>query len=455
MNSWKKLPTGEIFSIQKGSLQSTKCTPGDFTFITASSEWKTHNEYSHDCEALIYAVAASGSLGRCHYFNGKFISSDLCFILRAKDEKKRPINYRFYQNVFRFLKDDIVAKTKAGTSKESISKKRFSAYTLPYIDIEHQAYWEMKLNNFNEYIESFHQESENQSTYLTKLRQAILQEAIEGKLTAGWRKANPVRKGDPDYDAKALLEKIKAEKEKLIKEGKIKKQKPLAPIKPEEVPFELPEGWVWTRLGEISDIKGGKRVANGYKLLKEPTPHIYIRVSDMKNGTIDDSDIHYIDEQMFQKIKQYTISKNDLYMTIVGATIGKCGLVPEKFDNMNLTENAAKIIIHKVNKNHLLQLLSSPFCQNQFIDKTKQVGVQKMALNRFSTTTIPLPPLAEQQAIVERVEKLLSMVNELEKQVSEQKEQSEQLMQAVLREAFEGGKTLAKDAENAKEKTNA
>jgi type I restriction enzyme S subunit len=217
MNSWVKLPIGEIFSLEKGSLQSTKCTPGDYTFITASSDWKTHNDFSHDCEALIYAVAASGSLGRCHYYNGKFISSDLCFILRVKDDKKRPINYRFYQNVFKFLKEEIVAKTKAGTSKESISQKRFSAYTLPYIDIEHQAYWENKLNKLNECIESFDNESVSQSTYLTKLRQAILQEAIEGKLTADWREENPVRKGDPDFDAEALLQKIQAEKEKLIK----------------------------------------------------------------------------------------------------------------------------------------------------------------------------------------------------------------------------------------------
>ncbi|GHV70497.1 hypothetical protein AGMMS49928_18520 [Spirochaetia bacterium] len=87
MDDWKKIPIGELFTLEKGLLQSTKCTPGEFTFITASNDWKTHTEYTHDCEALIYAVAASGSLGRCHYFKGKFISSDLCFILQAKDKR--------------------------------------------------------------------------------------------------------------------------------------------------------------------------------------------------------------------------------------------------------------------------------------------------------------------------------------------------------------------------------
>jgi len=188
----------------------------------------------------------------------------------------------------------------------------------------------------------------------------------------------------------------------------------------------------------VAEIKGGKRVAKGYKLMKEPTPHMYIRVSDLKNGTIDDSDIHYIDEQVFQKIKQYTISKHDVYMTIVGATIGKCGLVPEKLDKMNLTENAAKIIIHMINKFYLLYLLSSQFCQTQFIKKIKKVGVEKMALKRISTTILPLPPLAEQHAIVEKVESLMKSVDELETQVQERKRYAEDLLQSVLREAFEG-----------------
>ena len=72
------LPIGKLFNIEKGVLQSTKCTPGDYDFITAAEDWKTHNEYTHECEALIFAAAASGSLGRTHYVDGKFTTSDLC-----------------------------------------------------------------------------------------------------------------------------------------------------------------------------------------------------------------------------------------------------------------------------------------------------------------------------------------------------------------------------------------
>jgi len=429
MNSWEKIPIGEIFSLEKGSLQSSKCTPGDYTFITASSEWKTHNEYSHDCEALIYAVAASGSLGRCHHYSGKFISSDLCFILRAKDEKKRPINYRFYQNVFRFLKDDIVAKTKAGTSKESISQKRFSAYRLPYIDIEHQLYWENKLNNLNDEIENIEGESTNQSSYLAKLRQAILQEAIEGKLTVDWRKENPVRKGDPDYDAEALLEKIQAEKEKLIKEGKIKKQKPLAPIKAEELPFELPVGWVWVILDDIVDFFNGKAHE---QVVSKAGKYILVNSKFVSmNGAV----IKRTNNQMSPLLK------NDIAIVMSdvpnGRALARCFLADEN-NKYSLNQRIGGLTsLGGIYPSFLYLTLDRNKYFIEFDDGKKQTNLRK---DQILSCPICLPSLLEQQAIVDRVEKLLSMVDELEKQVSERKELSKQLMQAVLREAFEGGK---------------
>jgi len=85
----------ELFNYEKGVLQSSKSTSGKYDFITASSEWKTHKEYTHNCEALIFAAAASGSLGRTHYVKGKFISSDLCFIITPKDLKNLPVDLSF------------------------------------------------------------------------------------------------------------------------------------------------------------------------------------------------------------------------------------------------------------------------------------------------------------------------------------------------------------------------
>lgn len=312
----------------------------------------------------------------------------------------------------------------SGSAQKSIHEKTFLnlEFFLPPFQLQKEIVTDfLKLKGSSDVIST---ELTHQLTLVKKLRQQLLQDAVQGRL---------VEQNPKDEPASELLKKIKAT---LRQAQGSKKVKELPPIKPEEIPFEIPEGWVWCRLGEICSIKGGKRVANGYKLLKEPTPYIYIRVSDMKNGTIDDSDLCYLDEIMHQKIKQYTISKDDIYMTIVGGTIGKCGLIPEKFDNMNLTENAAKISPILIDKIYLLKCLDSPFCQEQFIDKTKQVGVQKMALNRFSSSLIPLPPLSEQIRIVQKIDELMQHCNELEASIKESKSQNEKLLQQVLREAL-------------------
>ena len=109
----------------------------------------------------------------------------------------------------------------------------------------------------------------------------------------------------------------------------------------EEILFEIPKNWCWVRLGDILTVKGGKRIPLGDTFAPTPTAHIYIRVTEMKNHTLVDTNLKYISDAVYEKIKNYTISKNDLYLTIAG-TIGSVGVVPEKFDGMNLTENAVK-----------------------------------------------------------------------------------------------------------------
>lgn len=298
---------------------------------------------------------------------------------------------------------------------------------IPTLTREEQDIFMKKFNLFKEKQNSLKNLNVLNESLILSLRSSILQQAVQGKL---------VKQNLKDEPASELLKKIKAEKEKLIKEGKIRKDKPLAPISEDEIPYELPKGWEWVRLGEVITLNGGKRVPNGYQLLTEPTNHVYIRVTDMKNGTIDDSNLRYISQEVFEGIKNYIIRKEDLYITIAG-TIGQIGEVPEKFDNMNLTENAARISLYKIDRTFLRYCLSSNVIQEQFTDKTKQMAQPKLALERIKSTLFPLPPLAEQKRIVEKVDKLMTYCDELEKQVKENQENAEKLMSAVLKEGFE------------------
>ena len=106
------------------------------------------------------------------------------------------------------------------------------------------------------------------------------------------------------------------------------------------------KGWEVKTLGTIAEVKGGKRVPKGYKLLNEATEYPYITVSDFTDdGTIDTSGLRYINSDVFEQIKRYTISSNDLYLSIAG-TIGKTGYVPPELDGASLTENACKLVLH-------------------------------------------------------------------------------------------------------------
>ena len=253
-----------------------------------------------------------------------------------------------------------------------------------------------------------------------KLKKTVLQEAIQGKL---------VPQIAEEGTAQELLDQIKTEKQKLVKESKLKKsalndsvifrgddnkywEKSGDSIVciDEEIPFGIPSSWSWCRLGNIASVKGGKRIPVGEKLTTENTGHMYIRVADMKENTVKTDDIHYISESIYQKIKSYTISTEDLYITVAG-TIGSVGEIPKVFDNANLTENADKIVFRGICKKFLMHCLLSNFVQSQIKKCTTKVGQPKLAIVRIEDLLIPLPPIKEQYRIVHKIEQTASIMS--------------------------------------------
>ena len=253
-----------------------------------------------------------------------------------------------------------------------------------------------------------------------QLKKSILQEAIQGKLVPQLAK---------EGTAQDLLEQIKKEKQNLVKEGKLKKSALATSVIfrgddnkyweksgdsivciDEEIPFGIPSSWSWCRLGNIASVKGGKRIPVGEKLTTENTGHMYIRVADMKENTVKTDDIHYISESIYQKIKSYTISTEDLYITVAG-TIGSVGEIPKVFDNANLTENADKIVFRGICKKFLMHCLLSNFVQSQIKKCTTKVGQPKLAIVRIEDLLIPLPPIKEQYRIVHKIEQTASIMS--------------------------------------------
>ena len=447
MSEWKKVKIGEIFKIEKGSLQSSKCIPGKYDFITAASEWKTHESYSHECEAIVYAVAASGSLGRAHYVNGKFIASDLCFILTEKDKEKYPINFQFYQLIFELIREEIVSKTKTGTSKESINQKNFSNYEIPYFSFDYQMANYEKLVNTKQKISELLEESEKQKSYAKQLRQNILQEAIEGKLTEEWRKENPVVKGNPDFDAEALFEKIQEEKCHTDSELPLgtslrirnSKKKVFEPIAENEQPFEMPEGWKWVRLGEIvENITSGSREWARYY---SDTGAIFLRMGNLSRESyvLRLDNIQHVRVPESSEGKRTRLLPFDLLFSIT-AEIGNLGLIPKDFPEAYINQHTARIRFAQLVKQSLYfaNALLAPGIRNLYLPNAHGIK-NSFRLDTLSFIPIPLPPLAEQKEIVSRVEKLLENVVELEKQITEREEMTKQLMQSIMKDAFREG----------------
>ena len=258
------------------------------------------------------------------------------------------------------------------------------------------------------------------STFPEAIKKSILQEAVQGKL---------VPQDPSDEPAEALLKRIRAEKQRIIKEGKIKKDKHESIIFrrdnshyekldgvehciDDELPFEIPENWRWCRLGTIAAVLGGKRIPAGRKLTECNTGHVYIRVSDMTDGGVSTDRLLYVPEDIYPSISRYIINKADVFITVAG-TIGRVGKIPDELDGANLTENADRLVLAGVNQDWLIKVLQSGMIQEQIAEATTQVGQPKLAIARIERFLIPLPPLAEQHRIVQRIEELLPLVKGL------------------------------------------
>ena len=259
-----------------------------------------------------------------------------------------------------------------------------------------------------------------QSAFPEALKKSILHEAVRGKL---------VPQNPNEEPASVLLERIRAEKQRLIKEGKIKKDKHESIIFrrdnshyekldgverciDDELPFEIPENWRWCRLGTIAAVLGGKRIPAGRKLTEFNTGHVYIRVSDMTDGGVSTDRLLYVPEDIYPSISKYIINKADVFITVAG-TIGRVGKIPDELDGANMTENADRLVLAGVNQDWLIKVLQSGMIQEQIAQATTQVGQPKLAIARIERFLIPLPPLAEQHRIVQRIEELLPLVKGL------------------------------------------
>ncbi len=203
----------------------------------------------------------------------------------------------------------------------------------------------------------------------------------------------------------------------------------------DEIPFEIPSTWSWQKIKAICEIKGGKRIPKGMTFQKEKTDHIYIRVTDMKDETISEDNLVYISDSIFNLIKNYTVSKEDLYVTVAG-TIGRCGNVPDNFDGMNLTENADKLTNLIVNKEWVLTVLTSKYAIDAMNYKAHQVAQPKLSIETLGNIFIPIPPKNEIRKILSIIKDSKALLSNLDKEIISLEDIVNQTKQKILEHFF-------------------
>lgn len=202
--------------------------------------------------------------------------------------------------------------------------------------------------------------------------------------------------------------------------------------------YENPN-WTSSTFDGIATIKGGKRLPKGHKYSTNKTAHPYISVKDFTNdGTIDNTNLKYIDEETFNQISRYTISSNDLYLSIAG-TIGKTGIVPVELDGANLTENACKLIFNEGYDAKFVYYFTKT---TSFLDQagllTKATGQPKLALTRLKQIVIRSPDSLEQERLVKRLDEIVHQSKLVEEKLGQELQNLDELEQSILQEAFSG-----------------
>lgn len=422
MTAWKKVKVGDFLFEREGrykpdsqeiaGLQRIEKIDFSGNFHIANKPSQTDMILIKPGDLVISGInVAKGALGVYH--GQETVTATIHYSSYTFDKSK--INVEYFK---RFLKSSLFIQllkeqVKGGIKTEIKPKHLLPLEILLPSKAEQLAILDCFLKIENEDAE-LKSELIHQQTLLKKLRQQILQEAIEGKLTADWRAQNP------DVEpASELLKRIAAEKAQLVKDKKIKAQKPLLPITDEEKPFELPQGWDLATLENCSINKDESRIpiAKSERISRDKIYDYY-----GASGVID-------------KIDGFTHDGRHLLIGEDGANlVARSTPVAFIADGKFWVNNHAHVIatIDNITLDylwiHINAINLKPYISGGFQPKLSQGNLSQIVIN--------FPPLLEQQAIITKVESLLALCDQLEAQITQNQTYAEQLMQAVLKEAF-------------------
>lgn len=303
---------------------------------------------------------------------------------------------------------DLLSDTKNAVKGSTLNSQSINNVLIPLSPLEEQQRIVAKVNELFAIIDELAENKEEMLKSISDTRNKVLQLAIQGKL---------VEQCEDDEPVEILLKRIAEEKEKLIKEKKIKKEKPLPEIPEEDKLFEIPDNWRLVRLGDISlKITDGSH--NPPKGEDSVTEYLMLSSQNINtNGIINLEKSRFLSQNNYEvENKRTNVNKGDILLTIVG-TIGRSCIYSE---DLKITlQRSVGVIDTKYCNRYIKYLLDSPYIQNYFKENSSGTAQKGIYLNQLKKTVIPLPPLEEQQRIAAKIDEIMSYLDGLERVIVE------------------------------------
>jgi type I restriction enzyme S subunit len=263
---------------------------------------------------------------------------------------------------------------------------------------------------------------------IEQLKQTILQLAVMGKLV----KQNP-----NDEPAAKLLERIATEKQQLIKDGKIKKQKPLSPITDEFKPFGLPVGWEFERFGNLTSRLGSGSTPRGGQSAYVEEGVIFLRSQNVWNDGLKLDDTAYISDVTNEKMNNTQVFPGDVLLNITGASLGRSTIFPEHLKIANVSQHVTIIRLIEESMGLFVHLgILSPLVQRLVWGRQVGMAIEGLSKKVLELFEFPVPPLAEQQRIVAKVDELMTLCDSLKANLKQAQTTQLHLTDAIVEKAF-------------------
>ncbi|RHD92003.1 restriction endonuclease subunit S [Agathobacter rectalis] len=402
--SWEWVRLGELISIESGKgLTSKDMKEGEIPVFGGNGITGYHNEALVNKETVVIGRVGF-YCGSVHLTPKEAWVTDNAFITTFPDKS---IDTKYLIYILRHMN---LGKSHNATAQPVVSGKKIYPLLFPLPPLEEQHRIVAKIEEILPYIDQYDKAYTKLETFNKKfpedMKKSILQMAMQGKL---------VEQLPEEGTADELYEQIVAEKAQLIKDGKIKKEKPLPEIAEDEIPFEIPSSWKWVYINEIAFVtklagfEYTKYMANSIMPYGEVP---IVRAKNIKPNSFRENKSEFITMEISEKLSRCALDEKCVLMTFIGAGIGEVAV----FDNIrrnHLAPNVAKIVPYVDINYFLMYYLMSAVGQAQVFQYMKQTAQPSLSMEVIRKVLVPLPPLEEQQRIVAKIEELLPYCDQL------------------------------------------